>query len=71
MNSKSPILDMLIPPYAVAPLPNVADNFPADAFVSRIFVGHDALRRGDDRDPESAEYFRNFVVSERTRVNPA
>src|SRR6201986_5500870 len=45
-----PILDISSPP-----LPDVGEDFPAHATLLGLLVGHQAARRRDDRDAESAE----------------
>ncbi len=42
------------------PLPNVAQNFAADAFFARRRTRHHAPRRGQDVDPQSAQNARHF-----------
>src|SRR5919204_1458025 len=44
------------------PLPHVGEDFAADLLLARLAVGHDALRRGDERDPHAGEDRRDLVV---------
>src|SRR5581483_12427386 len=44
-------------------LPDVAENFAADAVLARLAVGHDALRRGENGDTQAAQHAREFVFA--------
>src|ERR1022692_884530 len=48
-------------------LPDVGEDFSAYALLVRRLVGHQAARRGDDRDAEAAEHPRQVVLA---RVHP-
>src|SRR6185312_12385545 len=41
-----------------SPLPDVGEDFAAHAALRALLVGEQAVRRRDNRDPESAEYPR-------------
>src|SRR4026208_218179 len=43
-----------LPIRLIVPSPHVGEHFAADAFLGRVAVGHDAGRRGHDRDAETA-----------------
>src|SRR5215469_5426946 len=48
-------------------LPDVSEDFPAYALLLGLPVGHQAARRGNDRDAETAEHPRQVVLA---RVDP-
>src|SRR5215469_576672 len=56
-----PILDI------VCLLPDVSEDFPAYPLLLGLPVGHQAARRGNDRDAETAEHARQVVLA---RVDP-
>ena len=46
---------------SVPPLPHEREDFAADVLRTRLLVGHDALRGGNDRDAEAAQDLRQLV----------
>src|SRR5690606_37163423 len=48
--------------------PDVAEDFPADAFPARLPVGHHPAGGGQDSHPESSQHLRNLVAA---GVHPA
>src|SRR5690606_9017165 len=58
-----PILDML----CSSPLPDVGEDFPAHTTLAGLLVGHEAVRRRDDRDAQPTEDSRQVVL---LGVNP-
>src|SRR5580692_8278225 len=48
----------------VSSLPKLAEHFSADAFLARRTAGHDAARRGQNIDAESAQHLGDFLASD-------
>src|SRR5579872_2994247 len=44
-------------------LPDVAEDFSADALLARVAIRHDAVRRGEDRDAETAKHARHLLLA--------
>src|SRR5699024_6692864 len=65
-----PIRDMSNLPF----LPNIGDDFAADALLAGIAVGHDAVARRDDRRAKATEHARHLFlasVNAQTRLGDA
>src|SRR5579885_1089406 len=56
------------PPSATAPLPDLAEQFSAQAFLAGLAPGHHALGRGENVDPQAAQHARDLGAA---HVHPA